>query len=99
MRTKLFSLLLLVSFLVTGCTTEATEAPAAEPPVAPAEEVAAPTEVPAAEPVAAEPVMLKIYLLDYTADTIAWLKEEINPAFEAAHPGVTVEITEGSWSG
>jgi len=42
---------------------------------------------------------LKIYLLDYTADTIAWLKSEINPAFEAAHPGVTVEITEGTWSG
>jgi ABC-type glycerol-3-phosphate transport system substrate-binding protein len=46
-----------------------------------------------------EAVTLKIYLLDYTADTIAWLNDEINPAFEAAHPGVTVEITEGSWSG
>jgi ABC-type glycerol-3-phosphate transport system substrate-binding protein len=44
-------------------------------------------------------VTLKIYLLDYTADTIAWLKSDINPAFEAAHPGVKVEITEGSWSG
>jgi ABC-type glycerol-3-phosphate transport system substrate-binding protein len=44
-------------------------------------------------------VTLKIYLLDYTPDTITWLKEEINPAFEAAHPGATVEITEGSWSG
>jgi ABC-type glycerol-3-phosphate transport system substrate-binding protein len=48
---------------------------------------------------AAEPVTLKIYLLDYTPDTIEWLNSEINPAFEAAHPGVTVEITEGSWSG
>ncbi len=47
----------------------------------------------------AEPVTLKIYLLDYTADTIAWLNSEINPAFEAAHPSVNVEITEGSWSG
>lgn len=46
-----------------------------------------------------EPTTLKIYLLDYTPDTIAWLKSEINPAFEAANPGVTVEITEGSWSG
>ena len=27
------------------------------------------------------------------------MKSDINPAFEAAHPGVTVEITEGSWSG
>jgi len=42
---------------------------------------------------------LKIYLLDYTADTITWLENEINPAFEAAHPGVKVEITQGSWSG
>ena len=46
-----------------------------------------------------EPKTLKIYLLDYTPDTIAWLKSDINPAFEAANPGVTVEITEGSWSG
>lgn len=46
-----------------------------------------------------QPVTLKIYLLDYTPDTIAWLKSDINPAFEQAHPGVTVEITEGSWSG
>lgn len=48
---------------------------------------------------AAQKVTLKIYLLDYTPDTIAWLKSDINPAFEAAHPGVTVEITEGSWTG
>jgi multiple sugar transport system substrate-binding protein len=39
---------------------------------------------------------LKIYLLDYTADTITWLENEIDPAFEAAHPGVKVEITQGS---
>ncbi len=45
------------------------------------------------------PVTLKVYLLDYTPDTIAWLKSDINPAFEAAHPNVTVEITEGSWTG
>jgi multiple sugar transport system substrate-binding protein len=42
---------------------------------------------------------LKIYLLDYTPDTIKWLKSDINPAFEKAHPGVKVEITEGSWTG
>ena len=54
---------------------------------------------PTAAPTAAQNVTLKIYLLDYTADTIAWLKSDINPAFEAAHPGVTVEITEGSWTG
>ncbi len=56
-------------------------------------------EEPAAEEQAAEDVTLKIYLLDYTPDTIEWLNSEINPAFEAEHPGVTVEITEGSWSG
>jgi ABC-type glycerol-3-phosphate transport system substrate-binding protein len=38
-------------------------------------------------------------LLDYTPDTIAWLEDTINPAFVAEHPGVTVEITQGSWSG
>jgi ABC-type glycerol-3-phosphate transport system substrate-binding protein len=60
-----------------------------------------PTPAPVATeaPAAPETVTLKVYLLDYTPDTIAWLKSEINPAFEAAHPGVTVEITEGSWSG
>ena len=36
----------------------------------------------------AQPKTLKIYLLDYTPDTIAWLKSDINPAFEKAHPGV-----------
>ncbi|MDP3449184.1 MAG: extracellular solute-binding protein, partial [Anaerolineaceae bacterium] len=50
-------------------------------------------------PVAGDPVTLKIYLLDYTPDTITWLEETINPAFVAEHPGVTVEITQGSWSG
>jgi ABC-type glycerol-3-phosphate transport system substrate-binding protein len=87
MRTKLFSLLVLASLLMAACGSGATPAPAAtEPP-------------PAATSPAAGPVTLKIYLLDYTPDTIAWLKSDINPAFEAAHPGVTVEITEGSWSG
>ncbi|MGD8457043.1 MAG: extracellular solute-binding protein [Anaerolineales bacterium] len=51
------------------------------------------------EEMGGEAVTLKIYLLDYTADTIEWLNTEINPAFEAANPGVSVEITEGSWSG
>ena len=109
MRTKLLTLLLLVSILVTGCATATTQAPVTEAPVVPTKVVATeepvvptevpPTEVPPTEPAPAEPVTLKIYLLDYTPDTITWLKEEINPAFEAAHPGATVEITEGSWSG
>lgn len=99
MRAKFLFLLTIASLVLAACATPAattqapanTQAPAATP--APAD-----TQAPAAT-TAPEAATLKIYLLDYTADTIAWLKEEINPAFEAAHPGVTVEITEGSWSG
>jgi ABC-type glycerol-3-phosphate transport system substrate-binding protein len=98
MRKNLFALLsviVLISMVLAGCGAPATEAPAT---AAPATEAPA-TAAPATEAPAMEPVTLKIYLLDYTPDTIAWLKSDINPAFEAAHPGVTVEITEGSWSG
>jgi ABC-type glycerol-3-phosphate transport system substrate-binding protein len=98
MRKNLFALLsviVLISMVLAGCGAPATEAPAT---AAPATEAPA-TAAPATEAPATEPVTLKIYLLDYTPDTIAWLKSDINPAFEAAHPGVTVEITEGSWSG
>ena len=101
MRTKLFVLLMLVSIVLSACgggqpaEPAVPEAPAEAPPAEPT----APAEEPAAEEPAMEAATLKIYLLDYTPDTIAWLNEEINPAFEAAHPGVTVEITEGSWSG
>jgi len=88
------SILVLASFILSAC-----GSPAPQPTTAPTKEVvatvaAAPTEAPTTAP-----VNLKIYLLDFTPDTITWLKNEINPAFEAAHPGVTVEITEGSWSG
>ncbi|MCC7118776.1 MAG: extracellular solute-binding protein [Anaerolineales bacterium] len=98
MNKKLFtllSLLVLVSMVLTACGAAATTAaPATDAPA-----TAAPaTEAPATD-APAEATTLKIYLLDYTPDTIAWLKSDINPAFEAAHPGVTVEITEGSWSG
>jgi ABC-type glycerol-3-phosphate transport system substrate-binding protein len=86
----MFVLIMLFSILLSACAgsqpaeTTAPEAPAVEEP---------------AEEPAMEDATLSIYLLDYTPDTIAWLKEEINPAFEDAHPGLTVEITEGSWSG
>ncbi len=94
----ILSLLILASLALTACGGAATPAPTEAPPETEAPPVA--TEAPATEePPAAEPVTLKIYLLDYTPDTIAWLKSDINPAFEAEHPGVTVEITEGSWSG
>jgi ABC-type glycerol-3-phosphate transport system substrate-binding protein len=94
MRTKLFVVLMLVSILLAACGgATPTVAPTSAPP---------PTKVPpsAVPPTTApQAVTLKIFLLDYTPDTITWLKSTINPAFEAANPGVTVEITEGSWSG
>ncbi|HEY5902203.1 MAG TPA: extracellular solute-binding protein [Anaerolineales bacterium] len=97
MRKNLFALLsviVVLGMLLTACGAPATPPPATQPPATqpPA------TQPPATEP-PAKPVTLKIYLLDYTPDTIAWLKSDINPAFEAAHPGTTVEITEGSWTG
>jgi multiple sugar transport system substrate-binding protein len=45
------------------------------------------------------PVSLKIYMHVFNAETVAWLKREINPVFEAAHPGIVVEIIEGSCCG
>jgi multiple sugar transport system substrate-binding protein len=95
MNKKLFSLLsvlVLVSLVLTACGSPApaTEAPAAGD---------APAAATSAPPASGQSTTLKIYLLDYTPDTIAWLNSEINPAFEAANPGVKVEITEGSWSG
>jgi ABC-type glycerol-3-phosphate transport system substrate-binding protein len=92
MRTRLLFVVTIASLLLAACSGAATTAaPAA---------TSAPANTAAPQPTTApEAVTLRIYLLDYTADTIAWLNSEINPAFEAAHPGVTVEITEGSWSG
>jgi ABC-type glycerol-3-phosphate transport system substrate-binding protein len=94
MRTKLFVMLMLASILLAACG-------GVTPTVAPTSAVPATAVPPTAVPptTAPEAVTLKIYLLDYTPDTITWLKSTINPAFEAANPGVTVEITEGSWSG
>ena len=90
------SIFLLAGMILSACTSDSPAPGSVDEP----EEPEAP-EAPESEPVSEsdEPVTLKIYLLDYTADTIDWLKEEINPAFTEAHPNVTVEITEGSWSG
>lgn len=96
-RMYILSLLIITSMVLAACA-----------PAAPTEASPAATEPAATEPVAteapatgapAEATTLQIYLLDYTPETIEWLKSEINPAFEAEHPGVTVEITEGSWTG
>jgi multiple sugar transport system substrate-binding protein len=92
MKNKLFgllSVLVLAGLVLSACGSPASEAPA------PADG----GEAPAPAQPESESTTLRIYLLDYTPDTIAWLNSEINPAFEAAHPGVKVEITEGSWSG
>lgn len=94
----ILTLLVLVSLLLSACGTPATPTQAEQPAEKPAEPTKAAEATKAPEQPAAG-TTLKIYLLDYTPDTIAWLKSEINPAFEAAHPGVKVEITEGSWSG
>jgi len=93
------SVFIVLGLILTACggtTATPTETTA---PTTPVEESEEPAETTAPTEPVAEKVTLKIYLLDYTPDTIEWLKSEINPAFEAAHPGVTVEITEGTWSG
>ena len=96
MRTKFFALFVIVAVLLSACGKAApTAAPATEVPATEAAATVAATEAPAA----GDAVTLKVYLLDYTPDTIKWLEETINPAFVAEHPGVTVEITQGSWSG
>ncbi len=108
MRFKIFTLFVLFAIVMSACGKGApATAPQPQAPAAPSEPQApaAPAEPQApaapAEPQApaTESATLKIYLLDYTPDTIAWLEQEINPAFESAHPGVKVEITQGSWSG
>ena len=93
------SVFIVLGLILTACggtTATPTETTA---PTTPVEESEEPAETTAPTEPVAEKVTLKIYLLDYTPDTIEWLKSEINPAVEAAHPGVTVEITEGTWSG
>jgi ABC-type glycerol-3-phosphate transport system substrate-binding protein len=103
MRTKLIAFLMIAGILLSACGSAATPtaAPATAAPAtaAPAPATAAPVTAAPATAAPATPVTLKIYLLDYTADTITWLENTINPAFTAAHPGVTVEITQGSWTG
>lgn len=89
----ILAVLIIATMMLTACGTPTAVPTTAATTEAPAQ-AAATTEAPAAAS-----TTLKIYLLDYTADTITWLENEINPAFEAAHPGVKVEITQGSWSG
>jgi len=108
---KYFGILLisvLLAALLAACqpapaaTEEATQAPEATEAATEAateEATAEMTEMAteAATEASAEPVTLQIYLLDYADPTKAWLEDEVKPAFEAEHPGVTVEYIWGSW--
>lgn len=91
----ILSVLIIFGVILSACTTTPPAPATSDAPAAPEAPAPAAPEAPAAS----QDVTLKVYLLDYTPDTITWLKSEINPAFEAANPGVKVEITEGSWSG
>ena len=91
------TLLTLLATILSACGGAAPTTAPSQPEVAtsvPAVQAEAPTTE-----VSTEATTLKVYLLDYTPDTITWLENEIDPAFEAAHPGVKVEITQGTWSG
>lgn len=48
-------------------------------------------------PVAAQEQSLDIYITGLTEDTITWFNEVAFPAFEADHPGVSLEIMTGGW--
>jgi len=88
MKSKWFSLvsiLLVAIMLISAC--GATEEPAAEPTEAPAAE-AEPTEAPAAE---AEEVTLRV--LVHQNPPLAEYMEQFNADFEAANPGVTVDLS------
>lgn len=99
----ILSVLIIFGVILSACTTTPPAPATSDAPAAPEAPAPAAPEAPAPAapeaPAASQDVTLKVYLLDYTPDTITWLKSEINPAFEAANPGVKVEITEGSWSG
>ncbi|MBA4384541.1 MAG: hypothetical protein C0410_07375 [Anaerolinea sp.] len=95
MSKKLFLLFFIMMFFLSSCVQSTpTEIPSTEITVT----EAVVTEAAAVVTPAGDTLTLKVYLLDYTSDTIAWLEDTINPAFESEHPGVAVEIIKGSWS-
>ncbi len=110
MRTKLFTLLMLVSILVTGCATATTQPPVTtQPPAAPTQPPPttapvvptqpAPTTAPATQPPSQPAVALKVYVVDFQKDaTDTWLQNEVVPAFQKQYPNVTVEFIWGTWS-
>ncbi len=106
MQKKIFglvSLLLLFSFILGACTPAAPAAPTAAPQAAPTQPPAAPapTNPPAApapteKPAAAQPqnVTLEFWTFsDYATDVGGDLMKTFISEFEAAHPGVKVNMT------
>jgi len=94
MYKKFILLMITVALLLSSCDQTS-------PTAIPVLETAA-VEVAATEAIVVAPdddnsVILNIYLLDYTPDTIAWLEETVNPAFEKQFPDVGVDIIQGSW--
>lgn len=92
----LISLLILFTFVLGACTPAAPAAPAApaEPaqPVAPEAPVAPATEVPAAA--SEQNVTLEFWTFsDYATDVGGDLMKEFIAEFEAAHPGVKINMT------
>jgi multiple sugar transport system substrate-binding protein len=48
-------------------------------------------------PAAAQDDTLEIYITGLTEDVMNWFRETAFPAFEAEHPGVSLEILTGGW--
>lgn len=90
MAKKILSVLLLICSLILAACGQA-PAPSAQ---APAEQPAA--EAPA-QP-AAEPVTIRVALVDYVQDiTDKWLEETVVPEFQKANPNINVEFVYLSW--
>ncbi len=84
MRTKILVLLVLASILLSACGGPAVETTSTTEPVA---------QVPA------EPITLKVYVVDFVAGTTEpWLENEVVPAFQKLYPNVSVEFVWGTWS-
>lgn len=106
-RRVLVSLMVLLTLLVVSAC--ARQQPTAAPAPTQAEQVEQPTQAPeptkAPEPTAtateapkAEPVTLRVMVVDYIPDkTDVWLEQEVVPAFQKEHPNVNVEFTYVNW--
>src|SRR5690606_15726255 len=48
-------------------------------------------------PAAAQDTTIEVYITGLSEDSMHWFRDELSPAFEAANPGVDVEIMTGGW--